>query len=56
MGLPGRGDIDDFFLITAALSDPYKTLVSCPIAGVAGYGGAMGPAQLFINLGGYKNN
>ncbi|MBY0376481.1 hypothetical protein K2P96_00720, partial [Patescibacteria group bacterium] len=24
---------------------PYQTPVSCPIAGVAGYGGAMGPAQ-----------
>jgi hypothetical protein len=47
MGLPGRkGDIDDFISITTSLGrDPYKTLVSCPIAGVAGYGGAMGPAQ-----------
>lgn len=25
--------------------NPAKTVVSCPIAGVAGYGGAMGPAQ-----------
>ncbi len=25
--------------------DPLQTRVSCPIAGVAGYGGAMGPAQ-----------
>lgn len=58
MGLPGRkGDIDDFFLITAAVGrDPYKTLVSCPIAGVAGYGGAMGPAQFIPSTwGGYKN-
>ena len=23
----------------------FQTAVSCPIAGVAGYGGAMGPAQ-----------
>ena len=58
MGLPGRkGDIDDFFLITAAVGrDPYKTLVSCPIAGVAGYGGAMGPAQFIPSTwSGYKN-
>ena len=58
MGLPGRkGDIDDFFAITAALGrDPYKTLVSCPIAGVAGYGGAMGPAQFIPSTwGGYKS-
>lgn len=58
MGLSGRkGDIDDFFAITAALGrDPYKTLVSCPIAGVAGYGGAMGPAQFIPSTwGGYKS-
>jgi hypothetical protein len=57
MGLPGRkGDIDDFFSITTSLGrDPYKTLVSCPIAGVAGYGGAMGPAQFIPSTwGGYK--
>jgi len=47
MGLAGRkGDIDEFFSITTSLGrDPFKTLVSCPIAGVGGYGGAMGPAQ-----------
>jgi len=47
MGLSGRkGDIDDFFSITTSLGrDPYKTLVSCPIVGISGYGGAMGPAQ-----------
>lgn len=58
MGLAGRkGDIDDFFSITAALGrDPYKTLVSCPIAGVGGYGGAMGPAQFIPSTwGGYKS-
>jgi membrane-bound lytic murein transglycosylase B len=58
MGLTGRkGDIDDFFAITSALGrDPYKTLVSCPIAGVAGYGGAMGPAQFIPSTwGGYKS-
>ena len=58
MGLPGRkGDIDDFFAVTSALGrDPLKTLVSCPIAGVAGYGGAMGPAQFIPSTwGGYKS-
>lgn len=58
MGLSGRkGDIDDFFAITATLGrDPFKTRVSCPIAGVAGYGGAMGPAQFIPSTwGGYKN-
>jgi membrane-bound lytic murein transglycosylase B len=39
-------DVKPFFEITSSVGrDPYKTLVSCPIAGVAGYGGAMGPAQ-----------
>jgi len=39
-------DVAPFLEITAALGlDPYKTPVSCPIAGVVGYGGAMGPAQ-----------
>lgn len=58
MGLTGRkGDIDDFFAITAAVGrDPMKTRVSCPIAGVAGYGGAMGPAQFIPSTwGGYKS-
>lgn len=58
MGLKGRkGDIDDFFAVTTALGrDPYKTLVSCPIKGVAGYGGAMGPAQFIPSTwGGYKS-
>lgn len=47
MGLPGRkGDIDDFLRITAKLGRVWnQTQVSCPIAGVGGYGGAMGPAQ-----------
>lgn len=41
-----KRDIPPFLEITADLGlDPYKTLVSCPIAGVAGWGGAMGPAQ-----------
>jgi len=43
-------DVQPFIQITTALGrDPYKTLVSCPIAGVAGYGGAMGPAQFIAS-------
>lgn len=39
-------DLQPFLDITGRLGlDPLKTFVSCPIAGVAGYGGAMGPAQ-----------
>lgn len=39
-------DVQPFLAITKAVGrDPYKTVVSCPIAGVGGYGGAMGPAQ-----------
>ncbi|MDQ3245108.1 MAG: lytic murein transglycosylase [bacterium] len=39
-------DIEPFLKITSRLIlDPLKTAVSCPIAGVKGYGGAMGPAQ-----------
>ncbi len=39
-------DIAPFLSITSRLAlDPLKTAVSCPIAGVSGYGGAMGPAQ-----------
>lgn len=47
MGLPGRkGDVEDFLAITSRLGRIWnETPVSCPIAGVAGYGGAMGPAQ-----------
>ena len=47
MGLPGRkGDVEDFLNITSRLGRIWnETPVSCPIAGVAGYGGAMGPAQ-----------
>ena len=58
MGLTGRkGDIDDFFAITTALGrDPFKTLVSCPIASAGGYGGAMGPAQFIpTTWAGYKS-
>lgn len=32
-------------ILGALGGDPLSTKVSCPIAGVAGYGGAMGPAQ-----------
>lgn len=39
-------DVKPFLEITERLGfDPFNTKVSCPIAGVAGYGGAMGPAQ-----------
>lgn len=61
-------DVGPFLEITNALNlNPATTPVSCPIAGVAGWGGAMGPAQfipstwkLFINrlqanLGHYPN-
>ena len=42
---PGR-DVEPFLAITKALGlDAFQTPVSCPVAGVAGYGGAMGPAQ-----------
>ncbi len=42
---PSR-DIEPFLDITGSLGfDPLKTIVSCPIANVEGYGGAMGPAQ-----------
>jgi peptidoglycan hydrolase CwlO-like protein len=47
MGLTGRkGDVADFLRITSKFGLVWnQTPVSCPIAGVAGYGGAMGPAQ-----------
>jgi len=39
-------DVEPFMAITSRLNlNPFKTAVSCPIAGVAGWGGAMGPAQ-----------
>ncbi|MFA6274285.1 MAG: lytic murein transglycosylase [Candidatus Paceibacterota bacterium] len=39
-------DVQPFLDITKRLNlNPYSTVVSCPIAGVAGWGGAMGPAQ-----------
>jgi hypothetical protein len=46
---PGR-DIPPFLEIVAAMGgDPNKTPISCPIAGVAGWGGAMGPAQFIAS-------
>lgn len=46
---PSR-DVQPFISVTTSLGlDPYKTVVSCPIAGVAGYGGAMGPAQFIAS-------
>ncbi|MEX2052246.1 MAG: hypothetical protein WD991_00930 [Candidatus Paceibacterota bacterium] len=45
-GMKPSRDIQPFLDITGRLNlDPLKTTVSCPIAGVAGYGGAIGPAQ-----------
>jgi len=39
-------DLQPFLDITSKLGiDPLKTIISCPIAGISGYGGAMGPAQ-----------
>ncbi len=39
-------DVQPFLDITSTLGlNAYQTAVSCPIAGVAGWGGAMGPAQ-----------
>lgn len=43
-------DVGPFISITNALGmDPYKTVVSCPIAGAGGWGGAMGPAQFIAS-------
>lgn len=43
-------DVAPFIAITGSLSYNWqKTVVSCPIAGVAGYGGAMGPAQFIAS-------
>lgn len=43
-------DVQPFIEITTGLGmDPYKTVISCPIAGVAGWGGAMGPAQFIAS-------
>jgi len=43
-------DVTPFMEITGRLGyNAFKTVVSCPIAGVAGYGGAMGPAQFIAS-------
>jgi peptidoglycan hydrolase CwlO-like protein len=43
-------DLQPFIDITNRLGlSPLDTIVSCPIAGVAGYGGAMGPAQFIAS-------
>jgi len=45
-GMKPTRDVEPFISITQSLGFDYKrTLISCPIAGVAGWGGAMGPAQ-----------
>lgn len=45
-GMKPTRDVKPFIEITSRLGMDYKkTVVSCPIAGVAGWGGAMGPAQ-----------
>ena len=46
---PGR-DVPPFLSITASLGmNAYKTVVSCPIKGAGGWGGAMGPAQFIAS-------
>ncbi len=43
-------DVKPFISITSAIGyDWKKTVVSCPIAGVPGWGGAMGPAQFIAS-------
>ncbi|KKU93190.1 MAG: hypothetical protein A3E08_00260 [Candidatus Wildermuthbacteria bacterium RIFCSPHIGHO2_12_FULL_49_13] len=45
-GMHRTRDLPPFLAITQELGrDPLATPVSCPIPGVGGYGGAMGPAQ-----------
>ena len=46
---PNR-DVEPFLAIVNTLGFDYaQTVVSCPIAGVSGYGGAMGPAQFIAS-------
>lgn len=45
-GMKPSRDVAPFLDITSKLGLDWKTTrISCPVAGVAGYGGAMGPAQ-----------
>ncbi len=45
-GIHPTRDLPPFLIIARELGrDPFKTSVSCPIANVPGFGGAMGPAQ-----------
>ena len=45
-GMKPSRDVDPFIEITKSVGrDPYSTPVSCPQAGVGGWGGAMGPSQ-----------
>ncbi len=46
---PSR-DVPPFMSITSSLGlNPFKTVVSCPIKGAGGWGGAMGPAQFIAS-------
>lgn len=45
-GMKPSRDVEPFMEITREIGrDPYSTPVSCPQAGVGGWGGAMGPSQ-----------
>ena len=45
-GIHPTRDLPPFLVVANGLGrDPLATAVSCPLAGVPGYGGAMGPAQ-----------
>ena len=55
-GIHPTRDLPPFLVIVRDLNrDPLKTSISCPIANVPGYGGAMGPAQFIPSTwNGYK--
>lgn len=45
-GMKPTRDVQPFLALTKKLGlDPYQTRISCPIANVPGWGGAMGPSQ-----------
>lgn len=45
-GIHRTRDLPRFLVVTSELGrDPLQTPISCPIVGIPGYGGAMGPAQ-----------